>query len=318
MKFELIFMGDSYTVGWGLWYHYWCKNKLYNHIDLYEKYMDVDAVHSGFIDNEALNFTWSNRFPALVASHFNTDYRTNCWEDIGHFSSHIEFPLSRERVHTAATKLMDSYLKYFERYGNKVRRFFILQTSEVTRDTLLKNLGLDVEIDDKIKKIIGELTVDTTSWNLSKPEVEEKLSKNVVTKLIINSEDPIFNREYIKGIPYPKKAIDLLKDDNFEKVLYYFWETIWRRMEVELKKYNCELLLVHNQGQFHDNCKLQNVVHIGPDGSIDSLSKTIKNYTVEKEIYYEYNRKILEEHPGLQSHRSIADSIIEHIEDYLI
>ena len=29
---QFVFMGDSYTVGWGLWYYYWCENKLYDHI----------------------------------------------------------------------------------------------------------------------------------------------------------------------------------------------------------------------------------------------------------------------------------------------
>ncbi len=39
MNFELIFMGDSYTQGWGLWYHYWCKNKLYNQLfEITEKF----------------------------------------------------------------------------------------------------------------------------------------------------------------------------------------------------------------------------------------------------------------------------------------
>ena len=27
-NFDLVFVGDSYTQGYGLWYYYWCKNKL--------------------------------------------------------------------------------------------------------------------------------------------------------------------------------------------------------------------------------------------------------------------------------------------------
>jgi len=320
MNFELIFMGDSYTQGWGLWYHYWCKNKLYNQLDLYEKYMDVHAVHSGFIDNEALNFAWSNRFPALVASHFNTNYRTNCWEDVGHFSSYTGFPLSRERVHTAATKLIESYLEYFKKYDNKVRKFFILQTSEVIRDTIL---GFDYQTKPRniIKNIINE-------WKKEEHQQWPDNIRDTVMKLLINSDDGLFYNnipdaafpvKLLKEI-YPERDDDLFKDENFEKILYKMWELIWGKMQIELKKYNCELLLVHNRDKFCDNVILQNTVRVSDTGSIERLQalETIPDFTVDAEIDSKYNIKILDPHPGLAAHKFIARSIIKHIEDNLL
>ena len=113
-KFDLVFVGDSYTQGYGLWYYYWCENKLYHCIDYQERYHEVGAVHSGFVDNKSLIYAWENRFPALVASHFNTTYTTNCWEGIGYMSAwNNNIALSRDRPQIANTKLIESYLKYF-------------------------------------------------------------------------------------------------------------------------------------------------------------------------------------------------------------
>ena len=311
MNFELIFMGDSYTQGWGLWYHYWCKNKLYNQLDLYEKYLDVHAAHSGFIDNEALNFAWSNRFPALVASHFNTIYRTNCWEDVGHFSSYTGFPMSRERVHTAATKLIESYLEYFKKYDNKVRKFFILQTSEVKRDTIL-GFDYQVEATNIINNIINELS--NSESMLSTQKSRDELMETAVMELLINSDELDLHGIEIElfGI---KRVADLFKGENFEKILYKLWETLWSKMQIELKKYNCELLILHAQAQFHRNVSIPKTIKIPPGGYIN---QNLHKFTVEKEIYDKYNIVIKESHPGLQLHQKIADSIVKHIEDNLI
>ena len=309
MNFELIFMGDSYTQGWGLWYHYWCKNKLYNQLDLYEKYLDVHAAHSGFIDNEALNFAWSNRFPALVASHFNTIYRTNCWEDVGHFSSYTGFPMSRERVHTAATKLIESYLEYFKKYDNKVRKFFILQTSEVTRDTIL-GFDYQVEATNIINNIINELS--NSESMLSTQKSRDELMETAVMELLINSDELDLHGIEIElfGI---KRVADLFKGENFEKILYKLWETLWSKMQIELKKYNCELLILHTHQNTYENMSLSNTIKIGKDGYINH--SLFNNETVEKEIYDKYNIVVDESHPGLLLHRKIANSIIQFIEE---
>ena len=62
-KFDLVFVGDSYTQGYGLWYYYWCENKLYHCIDYQERYHEVGAVHSGFVDNKSPK---SVTFPSVV------------------------------------------------------------------------------------------------------------------------------------------------------------------------------------------------------------------------------------------------------------
>ena len=83
----------------------------------------------------------------------------------------------------------------------------------------------------------------------------------------------------------------------------------------ESKKYNCELLILHAQAQFHRNVSIPKTIKIPPGGYIN---QNLHKFTVEKEIYDKYNIVIKESHPGLQLHQKIADSIVKHIEDNLI
>ena len=146
---------------------------------------------------------------------------------------------------------------------------------------------------------------------------------DAVRKLIIKSDESIFrnNPDLLSDapqdidIPYPENPADLLKGDNFEKILFVIWETIWSNMQIELKKYNCELLILHAQAQFHRNVSIPKTIKIPPGGYIN---QNLHKFTVEKEIYDKYNIVIKESHPGLQLHQKIADSIVKHIEDNLI
>jgi hypothetical protein len=309
---QFVFMGDSYTVGWGLWYYYWCENKLYDHINFQKRYIDVDASHSIFTDNKALMYTWENRFPALVASHFDTDYRTNCWEDVGVYSTggadRQPNPYSRESVHTAATAAIVNYLTYFKKYGNETRKFFIIQTSDPLRDTMLCQAYDDIDKDNIIKKI-----------------EESRSAEEAFGKLLLNSEY-IHSTGYLPRNKFPYSwprvglhsfgdKLDIIQNDNLEKILYHLWESVWGNIEIELKKYNCELLLVHSQEEFYKNVKLENTIEIPPDGFMHSYN--YEEMTIKKEIYNKYNIVIEEKHPGLQLHQRIADSIIKYIEEHL-
>ena len=331
-NFDLVFVGDSYTQGYGLWYYYWCKNKLLQGIDYQEKYHTVGAVHSGFVDNRALIYGWTNRFPALVASHFNTTYTTNCWVGEGHFAGFDNgFPLSRERPQVAGTKLIESYLKYFRKYGNEDKKYFILQVSEITRDTLLgythqRGKGIHKRIDDIMKEMEESIAKHR---HKNKPNQRDIQLKNkeymwiAVRQLMINSQEGIFSETlqknaphynaYFREIPYPEKPSDLFKSNNFEMILYALWEEIWSTMQIELKKYNCELLILHTHQNTYENMSLSNTIKIGKDGYINH--SLFNNETVEKEIYDKYNIVVDESHPGLLLHRKIANSIIQFIEE---
>ena len=327
-NFDLIFVGDSYTQGYGLYYHYWCENKLYHCIDYQERYREVDAVHSGFVDNESLNFQWTNRFPALVASHFNTTYKTNCWEGIGYMSAWDNgIAKSRERPQVASTMLIESYLKYFRKYGNEDRKYFILQVSEITRDTLLaythqKGNGANKRIEDILKTMEEDIAENIQTLSPYDEKAirfaKEQGIWEAVRKLIINSKESIFRsslnfrQDAPDYIPYPENPSDLLKGNNFEKILYTIWETIWSDMQIELRKYNCELLILHTLQNTYENIDLENTIKVGKAGCINQGS--YQNYTIETEIYDKYNIKITESHPGLRVHKEIADSIIQHIE----
>jgi len=321
---QFVFMGDSYTVGWGLWYYYWCENKLYDHINFQNSYIDLGASHSIFTDNKALMYSWENRFPALVASHFDTDYRTNCWEDIqSQKLPSSSRPHTRERVHAAATAAIIDYLKYFKKYGNETRKFFIIQTSDVERDTMFCHSYVDIEKDKIIKKIEESTSAEIAFRELLfhsmyihstgyLPSYEEtRVNKN---NLFLPYKFP-----YSWPTPHPSSEFgdkhDIIHNDNFEKILFHLWESIWSNIEIELKKYNCELLLVHSQEGFYKNVKLENTIEIPPDGFING--RDYEKMNIKTEIYNKYNIVIKEDHPGLQLHRRIADSIIKYIEEHL-
>ena len=310
-KFDLIFMGDSYTQGYGLFYHYWCENNI-EFIEEFQRIYDIDMVESILLDNKAHQYMWDNRFSNLVASHFNTSYKTNCWDSIGHFSSYDGFPKSRERVHTGATKIIDSYLKYFEKYGNTRKRIFVLQTSDVTRDTLLnyaKHSHNNV-VQDRISNILSDMNEKIAMDD--GPNINHRRMWEAFTKLLINSDDRIFKiPNLMYELPWPKNPNNLL--DSIDDILYKMWEIIWLDMEKRLKQYNCELILIHTHNQFLKGVsKLENNIHFLEQGWINN---TLRGKRVKDEILRKYNIKVNENHPGLELHREIADAIIKKIKE---
>ena len=310
-KFDLIFMGDSYTQGYGLFYHYWCENNI-EFIEEFQRIYDIDMVESAFFDNKAHQYMWDNRFSNLVASHFNTSYITNCWDSIGHFSSYDGFPKSRERVHTGATKIIQSYLEYFEEYGNTRKRIFVLQTSDVTRDTLLnyaKHSHNNV-VQDRISNILSNMNEMIAKDD--GPNINHRRMWEAFTKLLINSDDLIFQKpDMMDELPWPKNPNNLL--DSIDDILYKMWEIIWLDMEKRLKQYNCELILIHTHNQFLKGVsKLENNIHFLEQGWINH---TLRGKRVKDEILRKYNIKVNENHPGLELHQEIADAIIKKIKE---
>ena len=310
-KFDLIFMGDSYTQGYGLFYHYWCENNIED-IKEYQRIYDIDMVESILLDNKAHQYMWDNRFSNLVASHFNTSYITNCWDSIGHFSSYDGFPKSRERVHTGATKIIQSYLEYFEEYGNTRKRIFVLQTSDVTRDTLLnyaKHSHNNV-VQDRISNILSNMNEMIAKDD--GPNINHRRMWEAFTKLLINSDDLIFQKpDMMDELPWPKNPNNLL--DSIDDILFKMWEIIWLDMQKRLKQYNCELILIHTHNQFLKGVsKLENNIHFLEQGWINN---TLQGKRVKDEILRKYNIKIDESHPGLELHREIADAIIKKIKE---
>ena len=310
-KFDLIFMGDSYTQGYGLFYHYWCENNI-EFIEEFQRIYDIDMVESAFFDNKAHQYMWDNRFSNLVASHFNTSYITNCWDSIGHFSSYDGFPKSRERVHTGATKIIQSYLEYFEEYGNTRKRIFVLQTSEITRDTLLNyaNYSHNNVVQDRISNILSDMNEKIAMDD--GPNINHRRMWEAFTKLLINSDDLIFQKpDMMDELPWPKNPNNLL--DSIDDILFKMWEIIWLDMQKRLKQYNCELILIHTHNQFLKGVsKLENNIHFLEQGWINH---TLQGKRVKDEILRKYNIKIDESHPGLELHREIADAIIKKIKE---
>ena len=310
-KFDLIFMGDSYTQGYGLFYHYWCENNI-EFIEEFQRIYDIDMVESAFFDNKAHQYMWDNRFSNLVASHFNTSYITNCWDSIGHFSSYDGFPKSRERVHTGATKIIQSYLEYFEEYGNTRKRIFVLQTSEITRDTLLNyaKYSHNNVVQDRISNILSDMNEKIAMDD--GPNINHRRMWEAFTKLLINSDDLIFQKpDMMDELPWPKNPNNLL--DSIDDILFKMWEIIWLDMQKRLKQYNCELILIHTHNQFLKGVsKLENNIHFLAQGWINN---TLQGKRVKDEILRKYNIKVNENHPGLELHREIADAIIKKIKE---
>ena len=310
-KFDLIFMGDSYTQGYGLFYHYWCENNI-EFIEEFQRIYDIDMVESAFFDNKAHQYMWDNRFSNLVASHFNTSYITNCWDSIGHFSSYDGFPKSRERVHTGATKIIQSYLEYFEEYGNTRKRIFVLQTSEITRDTLLNyaKYSHNNVVQDRISNILSDMNEKIAMDD--GPNINHRRMWEAFTKLLINSDDLIFQKpDMMDELPWPKNPNNLL--DSIDDILFKMWEIIWLDMQKRLKQYNCELILIHTHNQFLKGVsKLENNIHFLEQGWINH---TLRGKRVKDEILRKYNIKVNENHPGLELHREIADAIIKKIKE---
>ena len=310
-KFDLIFMGDSYTQGYGLFYHYWCENNI-EFIEEFQRIYDIDMVESAFFDNKAHQYMWDNRFSNLVASHFNTSYITNCWDSIGHFSSYDGFPKSRERVHTGATKIIQSYLEYFEEYGNTRKRIFVLQTSEITRDTLLNyaKYSHNNVVQDRISNILSDMNEKIAMDD--GPNINHRRMWEAFTKLLINSDDLIFQKpDMMDELPWPKNPNNLL--DSIDDILFKMWEIIWLDMQKRLKQYNCELILIHTHNQFLKGVsKLENNIHFLEQGWINH---TLQGKRVKDEILRNYNIKVNENHPGLELHREIADAIIKKIKE---
>ena len=310
-KFDLIFMGDSYTQGYGLFSHYWCEHNI-EFIKEFQRIYDIDMVESILLDNKSHQYMWDNRFSNLVASHFNTSYKTNCWDSIGHFSSYDGFPKSRERVHTGATKIIQSYLEYFEEYGNTRKRIFVLQTSEITRDTLLNyaKYSHNNVVQDRISNILSDMNEKIAMDD--GPNINHRRMWEAFTKLLINSDDLIFQKpDMMDELPWPKNPNNLL--DSIDDILYKMWEIIWLDMEKRLKQYNCELILIHTHNQFLKGVsKLENNIHFLEQGWINN---TLRGKRVKDEILRKYNIKIDESHPGLELHREIADAIIKKIKE---
>ncbi len=64
---DIVFLGDSYTWGQGLYYYKWIsENRKFN-----KKINGVFSSHSEFITNDDLNFKNSLSFTNLVSSHLN-------------------------------------------------------------------------------------------------------------------------------------------------------------------------------------------------------------------------------------------------------
>lgn len=191
----MIFAGCSHTFGHGLWYYSGLKN-----IPNGDDNLNLFETKEAFV-----NYRLSNRFPRLVASHFNT-YEITRKKTAGNDTDSIVF--INEMIHNHYKFNEIDYVifqtSFLERnpltYVEKDRRVMEFRLSEHCPDGV---------VSDSAYNTLKEMNINTVD------EYTEKLRHQMFTKI-----RDYFNSLEIKGIKcrlisYTNDYIDLIKADEF-------------------------------------------------------------------------------------------------------
>lgn len=155
----ILFLGDSFTYGQGLFWEKWSKECKDIHF-LFEKYGLPEFSDAELIDYNSDLFRIKNHFPALVSKHFNQTYVTK-WGNAG-----SNWDLYHQ---------IDN-LEYFAPQFRSSIKFIVIQFTDFTRDDNVSKLPTHIQ--DELLEVL------TKNDNTLICEFQVKIINDIIRKKI--------------------------------------------------------------------------------------------------------------------------------------